>query len=107
MIHKDSIVFSYLASAASKLIKEMASKHDEHGEFLPETRNPHLHKLKTKVLMTYCDLIIEIGTIMETYTKCRRTGKLQFKQWTKKLAHYRQLETKLHFDCFIDIGGDH
>lgn len=67
--HKDSIVFTYLAKASSKLINEMAAKHED-GEFLPEItlRNPHLHKLKSKLLASYCDLVIEIGEIFNTYS---------------------------------------
>lgn len=107
MIHEDSVVFLYLARAASTLLSEMTSKHDEHGEFLPEINDPHLHKLKHKLLANYCDLIAEVGTIMHAYKQCKKTGKLQFKQWTKKLASSRRLENKLHFHSFIDIGGDH
>lgn len=107
-MNPDSVVFSYLASAASRLINEMADKHDADGEFLPEINNPHLHKLKHKLLATYCDLVIEISSIVHTYKECRKTGKSQFKQWARKLACSRKLEHKLTFDsCFIDIGGDH
>jgi len=106
-MNNESVVFSYLASAATKLIKEVASKHDEHGEFLPEINVPHLHKLKNELLSTYCDLMAEIGVISRTYLHCRKTGKSQFREWSKKLAHSRRLEQKLHFDSFIDIGGDH
>ncbi len=103
----DSVVVSYLASAASRLINEMKNKHDSDGEFLPEINDPHLHKLKHKLLASYCDLISEVGAIMHAYKLCKKTGKSQFKQWTRKLAHSRKLENKLHFHSFIDIGGDH
>jgi len=107
MIHKDSIVLSYLASAASKLINDLSFKHDENGEFLPEINDPHLHKLKHQLLGDYCDLISEVGVIMHTYNQCKKTGKSKFRQWSEKLACSRRLENKLTFHSFIDIGCDH
>lgn len=106
-MNHESAVFSYLASAASRLINEMSTKHDADGEFLPEINNPHLHKLKHKLLASYCDLVIEVGIIAHTYNSCKKTGKSQFKQWVKKLAHSKRIEHNLYFDSFIDIGGDH
>lgn len=109
MKHEDSVIISYLAKASSRLINEMASKHED-GEFLPEItlKNPHLHKLKSKLLASYCDLIIEIGSICQTYELSKQEARKQFKAWVKNLERSKSLEHKLYFDSLhIDIGGDH
>lgn len=109
MKHKDSIVLRYLAKTGSELINEMALKHED-GEFLPEiTRHaPHLHKLKDKLLTSYCDLVADIREVHDAYIVCKQDGKSKFKTWLKNLEHHKRLENKLHFDsCFIDLGGDH
>lgn len=105
----DSVVFSYLASAALKLVNEMAIKHED-GEFLPDitSKSPHLYKAKDKLLASYCDLIIDIGDICNTYKLCKKTARIKFKIWLKNLERSRHAEHKLYFDSsHIDIGGDH
>lgn len=98
-----------MAKAASKLVNEMAQKH-EGDEFLPEItlKSPHLHKIKQKLLNSYCDLVIEIGSICDTYKLSKKDARSQFRTWLKNLERSKSLEHKLYFDSLhIDIGGDH
>lgn len=109
MKDKDSIVLTYLAKTGSELISEMATKHED-GEFLPEItlNSPHLHKLKEKLLASYCDLVAEISDIYNTYKLSKKEGRTKFRMWLKNLERSRKLEHKLYFDALhIDIGGDH
>lgn len=109
MKHKDSVVLSYLHKTGKQLQDELAAKHED-GEFLPEIThgNPHLHKIKDKLLVSYQDLVVDLYFVYRVYALDRKTGKSRFKDWLRRLERHRSLEHKLHFDsCFVDIGGDH
>lgn len=99
---------TYLTKTGSKLINDMALKHED-GEFLPEItlKNPHLHKRKQELLNSYCNLLIEIGDIFRLYEICKKEAKIELIKWSKTLKLNRCLENKLYFDSLIDIGGDH
>lgn len=99
---------TYLAKTGSKLINDIALKH-EGGEFLPEItlKNPHLHKRKQELLKSYCDLLIGISDIFRAYETCKKEAKIELRKWSKTLKFNKSLEIKLYFDSFIEGGGDH
>lgn len=100
----DDLLLNYAAKKGAQLLKDVRDKH-ENGEFLLEltAQNPHLYKNVQYVLITYCELISELGFILAEKDK-----KIKMSSWIKKLRKTQTLEKKLFFDCFnIELGGNH
>lgn len=107
-MNKECPALSYLENLGSQLTKELAQKHED-GEFLPEitNRSPHLHKRKKELLISYVDLLLDVGKAIREY-KSKRETKEKIKILAKNLKKSKSLEHKLVFDSFlIELGENH
>lgn len=96
-----------VAKVGREIFKDIASKHED-GEFLPEVTavDPNLHREKREVLVSYCDMLGELGNIV--HEKCRVRASDRFDLLVTKLKENRSKERSLFWKAFnLDIGGDH
>lgn len=98
---------NHVAHVGRQIFKDIASKH-EGGEFLPEVTatDPNLHKEKQEVLVSYCDMLGELGSIV--HEQCKAKASDRFDLLVIKLKENRCKERSLFWKAFnLDIGGDH
>lgn len=94
-----------VAQVGREIFKDIANKHED-GEFLPEVNDPNLHKEKREVLVSYCDLLGELGNIV--HERCKIRASDRFDLLITRLKDNRSKERTLFWKAFnLDIGGDH
>jgi hypothetical protein len=94
-----------VAQVGRQIFKDIANKHED-GEFLPEVNDPNLHREKQEVLVSYCDLLGELGNIV--HERCKIRASDRFDLLITRLKENHAKERSLFWKTFnLDIGGDH
>jgi hypothetical protein len=107
MTHNRTV--SHAAKIGSKLISDIANKHEE-GEFLKAVaaQNPFLYKKTQVVLDSYCDLLVQLSQIFKKSNECTIKAEKELEVWLDNLQKTEQLENQLYFDLHLtDIGENH